>query len=126
MYDCYAPLAGCIEYFTADRAKLYDTVVKSIQVFLTNGDVEIHNIAIERCFRHIVMGRRNWGKAGSHEAAENLAFMYSLYESCKMNNLNFGRYIEDILTRMKDGDKDYKSMLPCYYVEKFDEVKECA
>ena len=23
-------------------------VVKSIQVFLTNGDVEIHNIAIER------------------------------------------------------------------------------
>ena len=31
----------------------------------------------------------------------------------------------DILTRMKDGDKDYKSMLPCYYVEKSDEVKEC-
>ena len=126
MYDCYAPLAGCIEYFTADRAKLDDTVVKSIQVFLTNGDVEIHNIAIERCFRHIAMGRRNWGKAGSHKAAENLAFMYSLYESCKMNNLNFGRYIEDILTRMKDGDKDYKSMLPCYYVEITDEVKECA
>lgn len=98
---------------------------EAFQVFLTNGDVEIHNIAIERCFRHIAMGRRNWGKAGSHEAAENLAFMYSLYESCKMNNLNFGRYIEDILTRMKDGDKDYKSMLPCYYVEKSDEVKEC-
>ena len=99
---------------------------EAFQVFLTNGDVEIHNIAIERCFRHIAMGRRNWGKAGSHEAAENLAFMYSLYESCKMNNLNFGRYIEDILTRMKDGNKDYKSMLPCYYVEKSDEVKECA
>ena len=63
-------------------------VVKSIQVFFTNGDVEIHNIAIER--------------------------------------LNFGRNIEDILTRMKDGDKDYKSMFPCYYVEKSDEVKECA
>ena len=27
---------------------------------------------------------------------------------------------------MKDGDKDYKSMLPCYYVEKSDELKECA
>ena len=99
---------------------------EAFQLFLKNGDIEIHNIAIERCFRHIAMGRRNWGKAGSHKAAENLAFMYSLYESCKMNNLNFGRYIEDILTRMKDGDKDYKSMLPCYYVEKTDEVKECA
>ena len=47
--------------------------------------VEIPNIAIERCFRHIAMGRRNWGKAGSHEAAENLAFMYSLYESWLSN-----------------------------------------
>lgn len=26
----------------------------------------------------------------------------------------------DLLTRMKDGDKDYKSMLPCYYVVKTD------
>ena len=54
--------------------------------------------------------------------AENLAFMYSLYESCKMNNLKFGRYIEDILTRMKDGDKDYRAMLPFFNVEKTSEV----
>ena len=54
--------------------------------------------------------------------AENLAFMYSLYESCKMNNLNYGRYIEDVLTRMKDGDKDYRAMLPYFYVEKTTEV----
>ena len=29
-----------------------------------------------------------------------------------MNNLNFGSYIEDILTRMKEGDKGYRAMLP--------------
>lgn len=29
---------------------------EAFQVSLTNGDVEIHNIAIERCFRHIAMG----------------------------------------------------------------------
>ena len=72
------------------------------------------------------MGRRNRGKAGSHGAAENLAFMYSLYESCKMNNLSFGRYIENILIRMKDGDKDNRAMLPCFYVEKTSEVMWCA
>ena len=72
------------------------------------------------------MGRRNWGKAGGNGAAENLAFMYSLYENYKMNNLNFGRYIEDILTRMKEGDKDYRAMLPCFYVEKTSEVMGCA
>ena len=43
-----------------------------------------------------------------------------------MNNLNFGRYIEDILTRMKDGDKDCRAMLPCFYVDKTREVKGCA
>ena len=99
---------------------------EAFQVFLTDGMVEIHNIAIERCFRHIATGRRNWQQAGSHVAAENLAFMYSLYESCKMNNLNFGRYIEDILTRMKDGDEDYLSMLPCYYKAPEIKVEECA
>ena len=30
----------------------------------------------------------------------------------------------DLLTRMKEEDMDYKSMLPCYYVEKIDEVKD--
>ena len=49
---------------------------------------------------------------GSHEAAQNLAFMYSLYQSCKMNDLNFGLYIEDILTRIMNGDEDYLAMLP--------------
>ena len=53
------------------------------------------------------------------EAAEEkiaiLAFMYSLYESCKMNDIDFGEYVEDILTRMMNGDDDYRSMIPCYY-----------
>lgn len=58
--------------------------------------------------------------------ADYLAFMYSLYESYKMNNLKFGSYIEDIITRMKDGDKDYRAMLPYFYVEKTTEVMGCA
>ena len=43
-----------------------------------------------------------------------------------MNKLKFGRYIEDILTRMKEGDKDYRIKLPCIYVEKTSEVMGCA
>lgn len=41
-------------------------------------------------------------------------------------DLNLGKYIEVIITRLKDGDKDYRSLLPYYYVEKTDELKECA
>ena len=75
----------------------------------------MHNNAVESVFRHIAMGRRNWLNSGSHEAAQNIAFMYSLYESCKMNDIDFGEYVEDILTRMMNGDDDYRSMIPCNY-----------
>lgn len=81
-------------------------------------------------FRHIAMGRRNWLHIGSHMAAQNVAFMYSLYESCRLNNINFGKYLNDILTRMMKGDTNYMAMLPCNYVaqEHEDElkVKQCA
>ena len=72
----------------------------------------------------------NWLHIGSYMAAQNVAFMYSLYESCRLNNINFGKYLNDILTRMMKGDTNYMTMLPCNYVaqEHEDElkVKECA
>lgn len=61
----------------------------------------------------VAMGRRCWLNSGNHEAATNIAFMYSLFESCKMNGIDFGEYVEDILTRMMNGDDDYRSMIPC-------------
>ena len=70
---------------TADRAVLYE----AFKVFLQDGRVEMHNNAVERMFRHLAMGRRNWMHTGSHLGAENIAFMFSLFESCKLNDINF-------------------------------------
>ena len=81
--------------------------------FLHDGRIEMHNNAVESVLRHIAMGHRNWLNSGSHDAAANIAFMYSLYESCKMNGIDFGEYVEDLLTRMMNGDTDYGSMIPC-------------
>ena len=88
---------------------------EAFKKFLQDGRIEMHNNAVESVFRHIAMGRRNWLNSGSHEAAQNIAFMYSLYESCKMNDIDFGEYVEDILTRMMNGDDNYESMIPCNY-----------
>ena len=88
---------------------------QAFRMFLTDGRIMIHNNAAERMFRHIAMGRRNWLHSGSHEGACNIAFMYSLFESCKLNGLNFGDYIEDILNRIAEGDTDYASMIACNY-----------
>ena len=43
-----------------------------------------------------------------------------------MIELDLGRYIENILTRKKDEDKDYLSVLPCYYKAPEKQVEECA
>lgn len=67
-------------------------------------------------FRHIAIGRRNWLHAGSHFSAENIAFMFSLLESCKLNGVVFGKYIEDILTRIMHGEIIDESCLPNKYV----------
>lgn len=84
----------------------------AFKAFLKNGLIEMDNNAIERCFRHIAMGQRTWLFTGSHEAAKNLTFMYSLEESCKMNGLDFGDYIEYVMERIQSGETDARSLLP--------------
>lgn len=91
---------------------------EAFERFLSDGRIDMHNNAIERCFRHIAMGRRNWLHTGSHEAAQNIAFMFGLFESCKLNNLDFGHYIEDILTRIVEGEEIDESFIPCNYVSR--------
>lgn len=97
---------------------------EAFRVFLSDGRIDMHNIAIERCFRHIAMGRRNWLHTGSHFAAQNIAFMFGLLESCKLNNVNFGEYIEDILTRILMGEEVDASFLPCDYVRHFEDGRD--
>lgn len=89
---------------------------EAFKVFLKHGEIEISNNSIEYMFRHIAMGRRNWLHSGSHHAAQNIAFMYSLVESCRLNNINFGNYIEDILTRIMKGEKPDNTFLPNQWV----------
>ena len=102
-----APVMKAVDYILDDEV--------AFRRFLDDGHVEMHNIVAERMFRHIAMGRRNWMHVGSHIAAENISFVYSLLESCKLNDLSFGDYIEDICTRIMHGEKDFESLLPCDY-----------
>ncbi len=118
--------AGSSEYGTLalNAANYLLDDKEGFSAFLTCGLMEISNNAIERCFRHLALGRRNWLQCGSHKAAEHTAFMYSLVESCKMNKIDFGDYIEYILCELRDGNKDYRSLLPNHVVLSQKEVKK--
>ncbi len=50
--------------------------------------------------------------------------MFGLLKSCKLNKVNFGEYIEDILTRILCGEEIDASFLPCDYVRHFEDGKD--
>ena len=68
--------------------------------YLENGKLEIDNNRIENAIRPVALGRKNWLFAGSHEGARWLAIIYSLFGTCKMNNINPYEYIENILDKV--------------------------
>lgn len=84
----------------------------------------VHEREIERCFRNFALGRRNWPQSGNHDAAKNIVFMFGLYESCKLNNLDFGEYVEDVLTRIMYGEEVNVSFLRVDYVRKYEDNQD--
>ena len=52
--------------------------------------------------------------------------MFGLLESCKLNDIDFGIYIEDVLTRIMYGEHVDDSFLPCGYVSRYKEGQDAA
>lgn len=55
-------------------------------------------------FRHIAIGRRNWLHSGSHFAASNIGFMYSLLVSKGLLTKDEGRLYSRLLQHRITGD----------------------
>lgn len=68
-----------------------------LSLYATDGRIEIDNNLVENSIRPIALGRKNYLFAGSHEAAQNLACLYSLIGTCNLNKLNTKAYIEWLL-----------------------------
>jgi len=49
-----------------------------------------------------ILGRKNWLFAGNHQSAERSGIIYSILESCVLNNIEPFAYIQDVLTRLPD------------------------
>lgn len=75
---------------------------KGLTHYISNGDLEIDNNLIENAIRPVAIGRKNYLFAGSHEAAQRAAIMYSLFACCKKNNVNPQEWLIDVLNRISD------------------------
>jgi len=70
--------------------------------FLEDGRICMSNNAAERTVRGIAVGRKNWMFAGSDSGGRRAAAVYTLIETCKLNNVDARRWLADVLARIND------------------------
>jgi transposase len=68
--------------------------------YLGDGALEIDNNLVENAIRPIAIGRKNYLFAGSHEAAQRIAMLYSFFAACKHHGINPEVWLSDVLDRM--------------------------
>ncbi len=73
-----------------------------LEVYLTDGKLEIDNNLVENSIRPIALGRKNYLFAGSHNGAEWAAALYTLVYNAKLQGVEPFSYLRDILTRISD------------------------
>ena len=71
-----------------------------LQVYTTNGILEVDNNLCENSIRPSCIGKKNWLFFGSPDAGDRGAIMYSLIGSCRRLGINPHHYLADILARL--------------------------
>ena len=74
--------------------------MEELKVYTTDGKLNIDNNPVENSIRPVAIGRKNYLFAGSHEAAQRSAMLYSLLGTCKLNGINPSVWLTDILKRI--------------------------
>lgn len=70
--------------------------------FLNDGRICLSNNAAERAIRGVAVGRRNWTFAGSDAGGHRAAAVYTLIETCKLNDVDPQAWLADVLARLPD------------------------
>ena len=89
---------------------------KSLRNILKDGSAEISNNLCEQRMKPVKLLLKNCMNIGSEAAAENSAFIFSLIESCKLNDIDPQDYLKHLFECILHGkDCDKKALLPCFY-----------
>lgn len=81
--------------------------------YTDDGRFQIDNNLIENSIRPVALGRKNYLFAGSHEAAQQAAILYSFFACCKINNIEPFNWLNNTLTKIQDYPaKNIQELLP--------------
>lgn len=86
----------------------------SLTAFLRHADLVITNDPVERSIRPFTTGRRNWIFSGGPRGAHASAFMYTLVESAKANDLEPKAYLTRLFEQLPlaTNREQLRSLLP--------------
>ena len=106
-----SPLGEALNYI----AKHWD----GLNLFLTDGRIEMDSNTVERTIRPIAINRKNALFAGHDAGAQNWAILASLIETCKLNNVEPHAYLTKTLSAIVNGHKQSKidDLLPWNYAD---------
>jgi hypothetical protein len=85
----------------------------SLQNYLKDGILEIDSNLIENTIRPLAIGRKNYLFAGNHDAAENIAMLYSFFGTCKKNDIDPQKWLAYAINNINDTNaSQLKELLP--------------
>lgn len=71
-------------------------------LYVKDGTLEIDNNLTENAIRPVALGRKNYLFAGSHNAAQRAAMIYSLLATCKKKGVEPYKWLRHVLTVIPD------------------------
>ena len=75
--------------------------------FIANPLLPIDNNRQERLLRNPVIGRKTWYGTHSRRGAETMAILFSVVETCKLNNVNPREYLTRLICDLHQGKNPY-------------------
>src|SRR6267378_584811 len=86
---------------------------ENLKVYLQDGRLEIDNNLVENSIRPIALGKKNFLFAGSHQAAQNIAMLYSFTGTCRMQGKDALPWLSSVLEKLPQAKgKDIENFLP--------------
>ena len=73
-----------------------------LSLYTTTGHLNIDNNPVENSIRPVAIGRKNYLFAGSHEAAQRSAMLYSLLGTCKLHGIEPHAWLSDVLQKIAE------------------------
>ena len=85
----------------------------ALSTYLYDGQLEIDNNLIENAIRPIALGRKNYLFAGSHDAAQRAAIIYTFFGVCKKQNVNPTDWLNYVFKNLQSTKiQDLANLLP--------------